>query len=119
RSDHVSVGVAQGGRVEAGRDHLAGRGPRVEARVAGRAALDDLSERCGELARLLLADEARERLLDDLVAAEAEQLRDRVVGLEDLPFEVRSDDWGRRVLDQALRVGTRLVQLAHVAEDAD
>jgi hypothetical protein len=50
--------------------------------------LDDLSERGRELARLLGADEARERLLDDLVLAEAEELADRVVRLEDLALEV-------------------------------
>ena len=54
-----------------------------------------------------------------LVAAEAEQLRDGVVGLEDLALEVGDEHRVGRVLDQALGVGARLVQLAHVAQDAD
>ena len=65
------------------------------------------------------ADEARQRLLEQLVRAEAEQLGDRVVGLEDLALEVGDEHRVGRVLDQALGVGAGLVQLAHVAEDAD
>src|SRR6516162_2692883 len=49
---------------------------------------DHLAQRRGELPRLLGADEARQRLLDQLRPAEAEQLRDGVVGLEDLALEV-------------------------------
>ena len=82
-------------------------------------ALHHLAQRRGELARLLRADEARQRLLDQLVRAEAEQLGDGVVGLEDLAFQVRDEHRVGGVLDQALGVGPRLVQLAHVAEDAD
>ena len=64
-------------------------------------------------------DEPRQRLLDQLVRAEAEELRDGVVGLEDLAFQVGDEHRVGGVLDQALGVGPRLVQLAHVAEDAD
>ena len=92
---------------------------RVEAGVAGDALLDDLAQGGGELARLLRADEPRERLLDHLVRAEAEELGDGVVGLEDLALQVGDEHRVGGVLDQALGVGPRLVQLAHVAEDAD
>src|SRR5204863_26221 len=85
------------------RDHLAGRRARVQHRVSRHAALDHLAQRCGELARLVLADEARERLLDNLVAAEAEQLRDGVVRLEDLALEVGHEHRVGRVLDDDVR----------------
>jgi hypothetical protein len=58
-------------------------------------------------------------LLDDLVRPEAEERVHRIVRLQDLALEVGDEDGIRRVLDQALRVGARLVQLAHVAKDAD
>ena len=61
----------------------------------------------------------RQRLLDQLVGAEAQELEDGVVGLEDLALQVGDEHRVRGVLDQALGVGPRLVQLAHVAEDAD
>jgi hypothetical protein len=89
----------------------------VEARVRV-TPLRPLRAGGGELAGLF-ADEARERLLDDLVPAEAEEFGDRVVGLEDLALEVGDEHRVGRVLDQALRVRARLVQLAHVAEHAD
>ena len=111
--------VAQGRGVEGGRDDLAGGAAGVEPGVAGDALRDDLAQGGGELARLLRADEPRQRLLDHLVGAEAEQLRDGVVGLEDLALQVRDEHRVGGVLDQALGVGPRLVQLAHVAEDAD
>src|SRR5207249_4661843 len=76
-------------------------------------------QRGRELARLLRADEARERLLDQLVLPEAEELGDRIVGLQDLALEVGDEHRVGRVLDQALGVGPRLVELAHVAQDAD
>ena len=44
---------------------------------------------------------------------------DGVVGLEDLALQVGDEHRVGGVLDQALGVGPRLVQLAHVAEDAD
>ena len=79
---------------------VAARG--VQASVARDAALDDLTESGRELARLLLADEAGERLLDHLVAAEPEELRDGLVRLEDLPLEVGDEHRVRRVFDQPL-----------------
>ena len=103
RADHLAVAVAQGGRVQGRRDHFACRRSRVEARVPGHAALDDLAQGGGELARLLLADEPRERLLDHLVLAEAEELRDGVVRLEDLSFEVGDEHRVRGVLDDDVR----------------
>src|SRR3989475_8070 len=79
--DHSSVGVAQSGGVERRRDDFPAGASGVEARVARRAPLHHLAQRGGELPCLLRADEARERLLEHLVLAEAEELRDRVVGL--------------------------------------
>src|SRR5437016_3125439 len=95
------------------------RALRVEHRVARDAALHHLAQRGRELARLLRADEARERLLDELVLPEAEELGDGVVGLEDLALQVGDEDRVRGVLDQALGVAPRLVDLAHVAQEAD
>src|SRR5256714_7891920 len=66
---------------------------------SGDAVLDDLAEGGRELFRLLGTDEARERLLDDLVLAEAEQLGHGVVGLEDLALEVGDEHRVRRVRD--------------------
>src|SRR5256714_13190240 len=86
---------------------------------SGDAVLDDLAKGGRELARLLGTDEARERLLDDLVLAEAEQLGNGVVGLNDLAFEVRDENRVGRVVDQPLREGAGFVELAHVAEDPD
>ena len=96
---------------------LALRGLRRALRVTP--LLDDFAQRRGELAGLLGADEAGQRLLEQLVRAEPEQLGDGVVGLQDLAFEVRDEHRVRRVLDQALGVGAGFVQLAHVAQDAD
>src|SRR2546422_90665 len=118
-ADHLAIGVAQGGGVEGGGDDLAAGAPRIEAGVAGDAALDHLAEGSGELPSLLGADEARERLFEHLVLAEAEELGDGVVGLEDLALEVGDEDRIRGVLDEALSVGPGLVELAHVAQDAD
>src|SRR5204862_7851770 len=107
----------EAGRIAPGRAPLAGRRARVPDGVSGPAALDHLAEGGGELARLVLADEARERLLDDLVPAEAEEFGDGVVGLEDLALEVGDEHRVWRVLDQRLGVGAGLVQRAHVSED--
>src|SRR2546423_219034 len=82
RADHLAVRVAERGGVEAGWNHLAGGRPWVQHRVAGDASLDDLAQGSRELLCLFCADEARERLLDHLVLAEAEQLGDGVVCLE-------------------------------------
>src|SRR2546425_1135525 len=118
-ADDLAVGVAKGGGVEGGGDDLAAGAAGVEAGVAGDAALDDFAQGGGELPGLLGADEARERLLDQLVGTEAEQAEDRVVGLEDLAFQVRDEDGVGSVLDEALGVGAGLVELTHVAQDAD
>src|SRR5882724_11609202 len=118
-ADDPAVRVAQGGGVEGGRDDLAARAAGIEARVAGDAPRYDFPQRRRELPGLLGADEARERLFEHLVLAEAEELGDGVVGLQDLALEVGDEHWVGGVLDQALRVGPGLVQLAHVAQDAD
>ena len=84
-------GIAQGRGVQRGRDDLAGGAARVQAGVAGHPPLHDFSERRRELALLLRADKAGQRLLDQLVRAESEQLRCRVVRLEDLALKIRHE----------------------------
>src|SRR3989442_740087 len=79
--DHLSVGVAQNRGVERRGDDFPTGAAGVEARVARHAARHHLAQRGGELPGLLRADKARERLLDQLVRAEAQQGEDRVVGL--------------------------------------
>src|SRR3989442_956846 len=68
---------------------------------------------------LLGGDEARERLLDQLVRTEAEERGNRVVGLQDLPFEDGKEDVVGRVVDQALGGVFRIDQFPHVPQDAD
>src|SRR5438128_3262737 len=53
---------------------------------------DDLVQRCRELAQLFRADELRQRLLEQLVWAEAEQLGHRVISLQNLALEVRHEN---------------------------
>src|SRR5438445_9085293 len=118
-ADDLTVGVAEGGGVESGGDDLAAGAAGVQAGVAGDAPGDDLAEGGGELAGLLGADEAGERLLEQLVWAEAQERRHRVVSLQDLPFEVGDEDGVGGVLDEALGVGPGFVELPHVTEDAD
>src|SRR2546430_5070239 len=72
-ADDLAVGVTQGRGVEGGGDDLAAGAAGVEAGVAGDAARDHLAKSGGELPGLLGADEARERLLEELVRAEAEE----------------------------------------------
>src|SRR5258705_1035381 len=72
----------------------------------------------GEFAGLFGADEARERLLEHLVLAEAQELGDGVVGLQDLALEVGHEHRTGGVLAQTLGVGPRLIQLTHVPHDA-
>src|SRR3989454_140151 len=117
--DHLSVGVAQSRGVERRGDDFPAGAAGVEARVARHAPCHHLAQCGGELPCLLRADEALERLLEDLVRPEAQQRGHRVVGLEDFALEVRDEHRVRGVLDQALRVRAGLVQLAHVAQDAD
>src|SRR6266516_3782921 len=65
----------------------------------------------------ITSPEALQRLLDDLVLAEAEQLGDRVVGLEDLPLQVGDEHRVGRVRDDdvgdesAARGGSILLRL--------
>src|SRR3989442_1665948 len=117
-ADDLAFGVAQGRSVEGGGDDLAAGAAGVQAGVARDAALNDLAKGGGELAGLLGADEARQRLLDQLIRAEAEEGEDGVVGLQDLPLEIGDEDGVRRVLDEALCVSSGLVQLPHVAQNA-
>jgi len=58
-------------------------------------------------------------LLDQLVRTEPEEGEHGIVGLVDLSLEIGHEDGIRRVLDEALGVGAGLVQLPHVAQDAD
>src|SRR5207302_403918 len=118
-ADDLAVGVAEGGGVKGGGDDLAAGAAGVEAGVAGHPALDDLAEGGGELARFLGADEAGERLLEQLVRTEAEEREDGVIGLQDLALEIGDEHGVRRVLDEALGVGAGLVELAHVAQYTD
>src|SRR2546427_614938 len=119
-ADHLAVGVAQGGGVEGGGDDLSAGTPGVEPGIAGDAALDHLAEGGGELPGLLGADEPRERLLEHLVLAEAEELGDGVVGLEDLALEVGDEDRVRGVgaddvgIQRPAPFGAPAVTLYHV-----
>src|SRR5262249_57025501 len=81
--------------------------------------LNHLLERCCELAGLLWTDEARERLLQHLVWSKAQQLGDGIVGKQNLALKIRDKHGVWSVLDQTLCIGTRFVQLAHIAQDAD
>src|SRR5207237_968413 len=118
-ADHLALVVTQGRGVEGGGNDLAARASGVEPGVARDAALDDLAQRGGELAGLLGADEARERLFEHLVLAEAEKLGDGIVRLQDLALEIRDEYRVGRILDQALGIGAGLIELAHIAQDAD
>ena len=60
----------------------------MEADVPGDAALDDLPKSAHQLARLVQADEAGQRLLEDFVLAEPRELGDRLVGDENLALEI-------------------------------
>src|SRR5437870_3855331 len=118
-ADHPAARVAQRRGVEGRGNHLPAGAAGVQVRVAGDAALDDLAQGGRELACLLRADEAGQRLLQQLVRAEAEQRGHRVVGLEDLALEVRDEDRVGGVLNETLGVRAGLVELAHVAQDTD
>src|SRR3989442_12919369 len=77
-ADRLAVGVAQGGGVEGRGDHLATRAPWVESGVAGDAALHDLPEGRQELPSFIGRDDARERLLNQLVRTKAEEREDEI-----------------------------------------
>src|SRR5437867_2618898 len=115
-ADHPAARVAQRRGVEGRGDDLPAGAAGVQVRVAGDAALDDLAQGGRELACLLGTDEAGQRLLEQLVGAEAEQRGHRVIGLEDLALEVRDEDGVGRVLDEAVSVGACLAELAHVSQ---
>ena len=91
----------------------------MEPGVARHPAVHDLAERDHELPRFLRRDDAGQRLLDQLVRPEAEEREHGVVGLVDLALEIRHKHRVRGVLDEALGVGAGLVELSHVAQDAD
>src|SRR5216684_3855553 len=118
-ADNLPVRVAQRRGVECRRNHFVRGAARVQPGIARGAALDHLAQGSEELSRLFGADKARERLLQHLVWTEAEQLVDRVIRLQDFSFQVRDEHRVRRVLNQAVRVRQRLIQFAHVAQNAD
>src|SRR5213078_1881785 len=67
-------------------------------------AFNHFAECSRELPRFFGADEARQRLLEHLVLAKPEQLRNRIVGLQDLAFEVRDEDGVGGVGDDDVRI---------------
>ena len=79
----------------------------IEADVARDAVLDDLAKGDHQLARLVQADEAGERLLQDLVLAEPQEFGDRLVREKDLALEVGNEDGIRGVGDD--QVGVQMV----------
>src|SRR2546423_1094134 len=87
-ADHPAARVAQRRGVQRRGDHLAAGAAGVEAGIAGDTALHDLPEGGQELPSLIGGDDARERLLDQLVRAKAQEGEHRVVGLQDLPLEI-------------------------------
>src|SRR5438552_4149206 len=118
-TDHLAVRVAQRRSIEGRGDHLPAGAAGVQAGIAGDTALHDLPQGRQELPSLIGRDDARERLLDQLVRPEAQEGEDGVVGLQDLALEIRDEHGVRRILDQALGVGPSLAVLPHVAQDAD
>src|SRR3989475_5648156 len=78
----------------------------MEADVAADAALDDLAEGAHQLARLVQADEAGQRLLQHFVLAEPQELGDRLVGDEDLALEVGNEHRVRSIGDDEVGVET-------------
>ncbi len=115
-SDDFAIGIAQRRRVQAGGDHLARGAAGVETGIAGSPALNDLAQGCGKLARFFRADEARERLLQHLVGAKAQQFVDGIVGREDFAFQVRDKDRVGCVLDDDIRI-ERAVRPGPVSSD--
>src|SRR5438477_238325 len=87
--------------------------------VAGHAPLHDLSEGGQERARLLGGNDARQRLLDEFVRAEAEEREHRVVGLQDLPFKITAAHGIYTLSLHAALPIYHLLVLAHVAQDPD
>src|SRR3989442_1308361 len=117
--DHLAVGVAQGRGVEGGGDDLAAGAPRIEAGRAGDAALDHLAEGGGELPGFLGADEARERLLEHFVLAEAKELVVFLIIREAPGFTLLPYTPLLRSALEFFQIAPRLFVRAHVAQDAD
>src|SRR5439155_944090 len=103
-ADRPTVRIAQGGGVQAGGDDFATRTARVQDNVPHDTAFDHFAQCSRELPRFFGADEARQRLLEHLVLAKPEQLRNRVVGLQDFAFEVRDEDGVGGVGDDDVRI---------------
>jgi hypothetical protein len=119
RADHSPVHIPESRGIQGGGNDLARGRPRMQHRVSSHAAFHDLAQRRGELAGFLGADEPGQRLLEHLILPEAEELRNRVVGLQNLPFQVGDEHRVRGVFDEALGIGPGFVQLPHVAENPD
>src|SRR5919197_2824574 len=91
----------------------------MEAGVSGFPALDHLAKRGHEVTRFLDGDDPGQRLLNQFVGSETQQVEYGVVRLKNLAVEIGDKHGIGRILDEALRIRTRLVQLADVAEDTD
>src|SRR5207245_3152715 len=91
-TDDLARRIAQRRRIQGRRNDFTTRTPRVKDRVARDTMFDDLAQRRRELAQLFRADELRQRLLEQLVWAEAEQLGHRVISLQNLALEVRHEN---------------------------
>src|SRR5207249_2269652 len=103
-ADDLAAGPPKGGGVEGGGDDFTGGAAGMEADVGGDAALDDLAEGAHQPARLVQADEAGQRLLEDFVLAEPQELGDRLVGDEDLALEVGNEHRVRSIGDDEVSV---------------
>src|SRR4029077_3957470 len=88
RADYLPVRVSKSRCVKTCRNDLARSAARIQTRISRHAAFDNLPERGGEFASLLRADEPRERLFDQFIRLEAEELGNRIVCLEDFALQV-------------------------------
>src|SRR5215471_1746183 len=102
-TDRLACGIAQDGGVESRGDDFARDGARNKPEIARHTALEDLAHSPYELRRLRGTEEARQRLLEHLVATQAEQLGNRVIDLEDLAFQVEDENGVRGERDNLLR----------------
>ena len=91
----------------------------MKARVSRGSLVDDLAHRSNELARLVWRDDVRQRLFDQFRRSESEEVEDGIVRLENLSVEIGDEHRIGRILDETFGVGSRLVELAHVAQHAD
>ncbi len=115
----MPLGIAESRGVECRRNHFARGAAGIEAGVLGDAPLHHFAEGRGELAGFFRTDEPRQRLLDDFVRPETEQRINRVVGLENLAFQVGNEHRVGGVFNQAFRIGPGFVEFPHVAENPD